>query len=50
MNKDFRWDSCSSRSKFGEDISSHVIVLLLDEYRVGQPFGMVDLFDEPCYE
>ena len=27
-----------------------VVVLLLDEYRVGQPFGMVDLFDEPCCE
>ena len=27
-----------------------VVVLLLDKYMVGQPFGMVDFFDEPCYE
>ena len=27
-----------------------IVVLLLDEYRVGQPFRMIDLFDEPYCE
>ena len=26
MNKDSRWNGCSSRSKFGKDIGSHVVV------------------------
>ena len=26
MNKDSRWNGCSSRSEFGKDISSHIIV------------------------
>ena len=28
MNKDSRWNSCSSRSKFGKDIGSHVVVTI----------------------
>jgi hypothetical protein len=27
-----------------------VVILLLDKYRVGQPFRVVDLLDKPCYE
>ena len=26
MNKDSKWNGCSSRSKFGKEIGSHVIV------------------------
>ena len=25
-----------------------VVVLLLDEHRVSEPFGMIDFLDEPC--
>ena len=28
MNKDSRWNGCSSRSKFGKDICSHIIVMV----------------------
>ena len=27
-----------------------VVIFLLDEYRVGQPLGVVNLFDEPYCE
>jgi hypothetical protein len=28
MDEDSRWDNCSSRSEFGKDIGSHVVVAI----------------------
>jgi hypothetical protein len=47
MDKNSRWNSCSSRSKFGKDIGSHIVVAIdvVDFQSAELVFKLSDFFN-----
>ena len=47
MNEDSRWNNCSSRSEFGKDIGSHIVVAIdVVDFQFGElVFEFSDFFN-----